>query len=79
MPIDDENTLSVAWFFVRVPKDREPYLQGAVPTWISPIKDTHGRWISRHVINPTSSPGSARAALPTGRRKIFAAATSGFL
>jgi 5,5'-dehydrodivanillate O-demethylase len=51
VPIDDENTLSVAWFFVRVPKGREPYVQGAVPTWISPIKDAHGRWISSHVIN----------------------------
>ena len=27
VPVDDENTLSVAWFFVRVPKGREPYVQ----------------------------------------------------
>ena len=51
VPIDDENTLSVAWFFMRVPKGREPYLQETVPTWISPIKDENGRWISSHVIN----------------------------
>ena len=25
VPIDDTNTLSVGWFFTRVPKDREPY------------------------------------------------------
>ena len=51
VPVDDENTLSVAWFFVRVPKGREPYVQNSVPTWIAPIKDETGRWITSHVIN----------------------------
>ena len=51
VPIDDENTLSISWFFMRVPKGREPYVQQHVPTWISPIKDADGRWISSHVIN----------------------------
>jgi 5,5'-dehydrodivanillate O-demethylase len=51
VPIDDENTLSVAWFYMRVPKEREPYKQERVPTWISPIKDEKGRWITSHVIN----------------------------
>ena len=41
----------VAWFFVRVPKGREPYVQERVPTWKSPIKDENGRWITSHVIN----------------------------
>jgi 5,5'-dehydrodivanillate O-demethylase len=51
VPVDDENTLSIAWFYMRVPKGREPYVQPRVPTWISPIKDAGGRWISSHVIN----------------------------
>jgi len=51
VPVDDENTLSVAWFFVRVPKGREPYVQNSVPTWKSPIRDDSGRWITSHVIN----------------------------
>ncbi len=51
VPIDDENTLSVAWFFMRVPKGREPYVQAKVPAWISPSKDENGRWITSHVIN----------------------------
>ena len=51
VPVDDENTLSVAWFFVRVPKEREPYVQERVPTWVSPIKGDDGRWITSHVIN----------------------------
>jgi 5,5'-dehydrodivanillate O-demethylase len=51
VPVDDENTLSVAWFFVRVPQGREPFVQDRVPVWRSPIKDERGRWISSHVIN----------------------------
>jgi 5,5'-dehydrodivanillate O-demethylase len=51
VPVDDENTLQVGWFFVRVPKGREPYVQDKVPCWISPIKDDNGRWISSHVVN----------------------------
>jgi 5,5'-dehydrodivanillate O-demethylase len=51
VPVDDENTLSVAWFFMRVPKGREPYVQDTIPTWVSPIRDGEGRWISSHVIN----------------------------
>jgi 5,5'-dehydrodivanillate O-demethylase len=51
VPVDDENTLSVAWFFMRVPKGREPYVQQRVPAWKSPLKDEHGRWITSHVIN----------------------------
>jgi 5,5'-dehydrodivanillate O-demethylase len=51
VPVDDENTLSVAWFFVRVPQGREPYEQGRVPTWTSPLQGPDGRWITSHVIN----------------------------
>jgi 5,5'-dehydrodivanillate O-demethylase len=51
VPIDDENTLSISWFFMRVPKGREPYVQGEVPTWESPVRDADGRWIVSHVIN----------------------------
>jgi 5,5'-dehydrodivanillate O-demethylase oxygenase subunit len=51
VPVDDENTLNVAWFFMRVPKGREPYVQATIPTWVSPIKDASGGWISSHVIN----------------------------
>jgi 5,5'-dehydrodivanillate O-demethylase len=52
VPIDDENMLSVTWHFARVPQDREPYVQGTIPTWHGPIKDElTGRWISTHVMN----------------------------
>ena len=51
VPIDDENTLSVAWFFMRVPKGLEPYVQTGVPTWVSPLRDEKGDWIVSHIIN----------------------------
>ena len=51
VPVDDENTLSVGWFFMRVPKGREPYVQESVPAWTSPIRDANGEWITSHVIN----------------------------
>ena len=52
VPVDDETTLSVGWFFNRVPKEREPYVQNQIPHWYAPIKDEKtGRWISTHVMN----------------------------
>ena len=52
IPIDDENTLSVSWFFYRVPREQEPYVQKTIPTWHGPLIDeATGRWISSHVMN----------------------------
>ena len=52
VPIDDENTLSVTWCFTRVPKEREPFVQDAIPAWRGPVLDAAtGRWISSHVMN----------------------------
>ena len=51
VPIDDENTLSVGWFFTRVPKEQEPYRQRGIPAWRAPIKDERGEWITSHVMN----------------------------
>jgi 5,5'-dehydrodivanillate O-demethylase len=51
VPIDDENTLSIAWRLTHVPKDREPYVQASIPTWQGPLKDDKGEWITSHVLN----------------------------
>lgn len=51
VPVDDENTLNVTWSFIRVPREREPFVQTSIPTWTSPITDDSGRWITSHVIN----------------------------
>src|SRR2546428_5595407 len=39
VPVDDERTLSVGWFFHRVPKDCQPYVQDRIPHWYGPLKD----------------------------------------
>ena len=52
VPIDNGNTLSVAWMFNRVPREREPYVQQHIPAWRSLIADPRtGRWYSDHVMN----------------------------
>jgi len=51
VPVDDTHMLSVAWFFTRVPRDSEPYVQDSIPTWHGPIRDAGGRWITSHVMN----------------------------
>jgi 5,5'-dehydrodivanillate O-demethylase len=51
VPIDDENTLSIAWRLTHVPKDREPYVQASIPTWQGPLYDENGEWITSHVLN----------------------------
>jgi 5,5'-dehydrodivanillate O-demethylase len=52
VPVDDATTLSVGWFFSRVPAEREPYVQARIPYWTSPVKDPRtGRWITSHLMN----------------------------
>ena len=52
VPIDDENTLSVGWFFNPVPRDRRPFSQNSIPCWHGPVRDERtGDWIVSHVMN----------------------------
>ena len=52
VPVDDNTTLSVGWFFNRVPKEQEPFKQERIPYWYGPIRDPQtGRWITSHVMN----------------------------
>ncbi len=51
VPIDDENTLSITWKYIRVPQERQPYVQAGIPTWQGPLYDAQGRWIDTHVMN----------------------------
>jgi 5,5'-dehydrodivanillate O-demethylase len=52
VPIDDTNTLSVGWFYTRVPQDRVPYVQTRIPYWHAPITEAAtGRWITSHIMN----------------------------
>jgi 5,5'-dehydrodivanillate O-demethylase len=51
VPVDDENTLSIAWSFQRMPRASEPFVQARIPYWYGPIVDEAGTWISSHVMN----------------------------
>jgi 5,5'-dehydrodivanillate O-demethylase len=52
VPIDDENTLSVGWFYNGVPAERRPFKQERIPYWYAPVRDEDtGRWITSHVMN----------------------------
>ena len=52
VPVDDENTFSITWSYVRVPKEREPFVQKTIPYWQGPVKDpATGRLITSHVMN----------------------------
>lgn len=52
VPVDDETTLSVGWFYDRVPNEMEPFQQDSIPFWYGPIRDPYtGRWLTSHVMN----------------------------
>jgi 5,5'-dehydrodivanillate O-demethylase oxygenase subunit len=52
VPIDHGNTLSVHWFYTRVPKGREPYCQARIPYWFAEVTEAStGRLIDSHVTN----------------------------
>jgi 5,5'-dehydrodivanillate O-demethylase len=52
VPMDDTHTLSVGWFYTRVPQDREPFTQPRIPYWHAPVTDARtGRWITSHIMN----------------------------
>jgi 5,5'-dehydrodivanillate O-demethylase len=52
VPVDDDTTLSVGWFYNRVPREHEPYRQERIPHWYGPIKDPRtGQWLTSHVMN----------------------------
>ena len=46
------NTLSVGWFFDRVPNEMEPFAQDRIPYWYGADQGREtGRWITSHVMN----------------------------
>jgi 5,5'-dehydrodivanillate O-demethylase len=51
VPVDDENTLSITWFFTRLPMESEHLAPRKAYWWHAPIMDENGRWITSHVIN----------------------------
>ena len=80
MPIDDTNTLSVGWFFTRVPHEREPYVQGSIPYWYSPIVDDKtGRWITSHIMNQDFVGWVGQGAITDRRREHLGRSDRGII
>ena len=52
VPVDDENTLLVVWFFTPVPLEQRPYVQSRVPAWEGQVIDPlTGRFVTTHIDN----------------------------
>jgi len=51
VPVDNENSMCMCWFFSRVPLEKGDYTQERIPTWYGKIKGADGRWITSNVIN----------------------------
>jgi 5,5'-dehydrodivanillate O-demethylase oxygenase subunit len=80
VPIDDTNTLSVGWFFSRVPKDREPFVQETIPYWYSPITDrASGRWITSHIMNQDFVGWVGQGAITDRRREHLGQSDRGII
>ena len=71
VPIDDDNTLSVGWFFNPVPKDRRPFAQNEIPCWRGP--DQGRRRAVDH--QPRDEPGLRRLGRPGDARRPFPGAS----
>lgn len=80
VPIDDTTTLSVGWFFTRVPKDREPFVQNSIPYWHAPIVDERtGRWITSHIMNQDFIGWVGQGAITDRRREHLGRSDRGII
>jgi 5,5'-dehydrodivanillate O-demethylase len=51
VPMDDENTMSVAWFINRVAPGYDPPKQEKIPYWYGPIYNEQGRFLTGYTLN----------------------------
>ena len=80
VPVDDATTLSVGWFFSRVPTDREPYVQQRIPYWTAPAKDPQtGDWITSHVMNQDFVAWAGQGAVADRTREHLARSDRGVI
>jgi 5,5'-dehydrodivanillate O-demethylase len=77
VPIDDETMLSVGWFYTRVPKGREPYVQNRIPTWHSPLRDQAGNWIVTHTMNQDFLAWTGQGAIADRTREYLGSSDRG--
>ena len=79
VPVDDENTLSITWKYQGVPSERRPYVQGSIPTWHGPLKDTQGQWIDTHVMNQDFRAWVGQGVIADRRREMLGASDRGIV
>ena len=80
VPIDDTSTLSVGWFFTRVPRDREPLAQDSIPCWHAPVADAAtGRWITSHIMNQDFVGWVGQGAITDRRREHLGRSDRGII
>ena len=61
-----------------MPQECEPYVQCAIPTWTSPIKNpATGRWITSHVINQDIVAWVGQGTIADRSRETLGASDSG--
>ena len=78
--MDDTRTLSVGWFFDRVPNEMEPFEQDRIPYWYAPVKDPRtGRWITTHVMNQDFAAWVGQGAVADRSREHLGASDSGVI
>ena len=77
VPVDDTTTLNVTWSFIRVPREREPFVQAQIPTWHSPVRDAQGRWITSHIINQDIVAWAGQGAIADRTREVLGASDRG--
>lgn len=78
VPVDDTNTLSVCWFFDRVPLECEPYRQLHIPTWHGPVFE-NGRCIDTHIINQDFMAAVGQGPIADRSRETLGASDAGIV
>lgn len=79
VPIDDTRTLSVTWYFQRMPQESEPFEQASVPHWYGPVKDENGAWITSHVMNQDFVAWAGQGAVADRSRERLGKSDEGIL
>jgi 5,5'-dehydrodivanillate O-demethylase len=78
VPVDDTNTMIVAWFVDRVPPGVELPVEKRIVHWYAPLKDEdNGEWITTHAMNRSFVIWSHQEPIVDRTREILSATDEG--